>query len=268
MGALLGKIALVTGAGTGIGKCTAMHLATEGAHVILVGRRAGILEAVVSEITSSGGAATAVAADITDSKDVGRLVESVRAEFGEIDIVVHNAGAASRTLNVRWIGEAEWNEVLAVNLTAVYLLTQAILPAMISRGDGTIITVSSLAAVRPNDLGGAAYGAAKAGVRNFMTYLHNTFRNDGIRATCILPGEVSTPIMDDRASPPPADVRAAMVQPDDVARAITLCAALPSRTVIEELVIAPRRLRDVSADLAVSRNQGAPTSSPPVGNRL
>src|SRR6185437_14121138 len=96
-----------------------------------------------------------------------------------------------------------------------------------------IITVSSLAALRPNLLGGAAYGAAKAGVRNLMTYLHNIFRNDGIRATTILPGETSTPILDNRAQPPAPELRAAMVQPEDVARAVVLCATLPARTVIE-----------------------------------
>jgi len=137
-------------------------------------------------------------------------------------------------------------------------LTQAVLPDMLAKGEGTIVTVSSLAALRPNLLGGAAYGAAKAGVRNFMTYLHNTFRNDGIRASCILPGEVNTPIMDNRANPPSRAVRDAMVQPEDVARAVVLCASLPPSAVIEELVIAPTRLRDVSDDIEISRWKGAP----------
>jgi NADP-dependent 3-hydroxy acid dehydrogenase YdfG len=89
-------------------------------------------------------------------------------------------------LNARFISEEEWNSTVKVNLTAVFKLTQAVLPGMIAKGEGTIITVSSLAALNPNLLGGAAYGAAKAGVKNFMTFLHNTYRNQGIgrRRSC------------------------------------------------------------------------------------
>jgi NADP-dependent 3-hydroxy acid dehydrogenase YdfG len=256
------KVVLVTGAGTGIGRATAEHLAREGATVVLVGRRKEVLDEVADEIRLAGGRAAVRPTHIEDADDVRSLVEWVRTEVGPVDVLVNNAGAGGNILNVRWITEEEWNRVLGVNLTAVYLLTQAVLPDMIERGDGTIITVSSLAAVRPNLLGGAAYGAAKAGVRNFMTYVHNTFRNDGIRATSILPGEVSTPIMDNRAHPPSQQTREAMVQPEDVARAVVLCAGLPSRTVIEELVIAPTYLRDTSGDIEASRWKGAPTGPP------
>jgi NADP-dependent 3-hydroxy acid dehydrogenase YdfG len=179
-----------------------------------------------------------------------------------VDILVNNAGSASKVLNVRWISQQEWNEVLDVNLNAVYLLTQAVLPDMLDRKTGTIITVSSLAAVNPNLLGGAAYGAAKAAVRNFMTYLHNTFRNDGLRAITILPGETATPILDNRARPPRPEERDAMVQPDDVARAIHLVATLPQRTVVQELVIAPTVQRDTSGDIEISRWAGAPADDP------
>jgi len=258
MGMLDGKVALVTGAGTGIGRETARHLAAEGATVVLVGRRAAVLDEVAEVIGESGGTAVVKPAQIADGAEVRALIDAVTSDLGAIDILVNNAGAGGRVLNVRWTSEDEWNEILGVNLTAVYLLTQAVLPGMLAGKGGTIITVSSLAAVNPNLLGGAAYGAAKAGVRNFMTYVHNTFRNDGIRATCILPGEVSTPIMDNRADPPSPQVREAMVQPDDVARAVHLAATLPTRTVIPELVIAPTRQRDISGDLEISRWKGAP----------
>jgi NADP-dependent 3-hydroxy acid dehydrogenase YdfG len=128
---------------------------------------------------------------------------------------------------------------MGVNLTAVYLLTQAVLPDMLERGGGSIVTISSVAAIRPTLLGGAPYGAAKAGVRNFMAYLRNSYRDEGVRATCILPGAVDTPVHDTRAVPPGPEQRAAMVRPEDVARAVLLCASLPERTLIEELVIAP-----------------------------
>ncbi|EMB4337308.1 SDR family oxidoreductase [Citrobacter freundii] len=258
MDSLTEKVVLITGAGSGIGKATAASFAARGARVVLVGRRKTTLEEVASELRDQGSQVWVGTADITSKNEVEALVSWVNHELGEVDILVNNAGCASNTLNARWIEEEEWDQVQDVNLKAVFLLTQAVLPAMISRQYGTIITVSSLAALRPNLLGGAAYGAAKAGVRNFMTYLHNTYRNNGIRSTCILPGEVNTPIMDNRANPPLRSIRENMVQPEDVAEAILLCASLPARTVIEELIVAPTFLRDISGDLEISRWKNAP----------
>ncbi|MFC9351469.1 SDR family oxidoreductase [Arthrobacter sp. NPDC057013] len=263
MGLLEGKVAIITGAGTGMGRSTAAQLAAEGASVVLVGRRGEVLDEVASAITAEGGKAFTRAADICSKNDVDALVEWVGETLGPVDILVNNAGSASKVLNVRWISQEEWNDVLDVNLNAVYLLTQAVLPGMLARKTGTIITVSSLAAVNPNLLGGAAYGAAKAAVRNFMTYLHNTFRNEGLRAVTILPGETATPILDNRARPPRQEEREAMVQPDDVARAIHLVATLPQRTVVQELVIAPTVQRDTSGDIEISRWAGAPAEEVP-----
>jgi NADP-dependent 3-hydroxy acid dehydrogenase YdfG len=111
-------------------------------------------------------------------------------------------------------------------------------------------------------LGGAAYGAAKAGVKNFMTFLHNTYRNQGIRATTILPGETNTPIMNNRARPPLESERAMMLDPHDVARAVALCASLQKGAVIPELHICPTYMRDTSADIETARWVGAPADTP------
>ncbi|GAA4478165.1 SDR family oxidoreductase [Gluconacetobacter asukensis] len=258
MGQLEGKVALVTGAGSGIGHETARLLAREGARVALVGRRRDALEDVRAEIGKDGGAAEVFPVDLAEENAAGSVVDDVIARLGGVDIVVHNAGMASRIPNVRWTTCAEWQSVMDVNMTAVFLLTQRALPRMLAQGGGSIIVVSSLAAVRPNLLGGAAYGAAKAAARNFVAYLHNTFRNDGIRATCIMPGETATPIMDSRVRPPTAEERDGMMQPEDVARAVLLCCTLPGRTVIEEIAIAPTRQRDISGDLEAARRHGAP----------
>ncbi|MEV6380235.1 SDR family oxidoreductase [Streptomyces sp. NPDC051773] len=240
-GPLDGKTALVTGAGTGIGRATALMLAGEGATVVLVGRRPRPLDEVAAAVADAGGTALARPAHVEDADDVAELIRWTRDRAGPVDVLVNNAGGAGRTGDVRRVGEDEWHAVLDVNLTAVYLLTRAVLPDMLERGGGSIITISSLAAVRPTPLGGAPYGAAKAGVRNFMTYLRNTYGDDLVRATCVLPGAVDTPVLDSRPEPPGAELRAAMVRPEDVARAVLLCATLPPRTVIEELIIAPTR---------------------------
>jgi NADP-dependent 3-hydroxy acid dehydrogenase YdfG len=129
---------------------------------------------------------------------------------------------------------------------------------MIERGGGTIITISSLAALRPGLIGGAPYGAAKAAVLNLMGHVHNVLRDKGIRATTIMPAEVDTPILDKRPLPPDTTARATMMHAEDVARAILLCATLPPRTVIETMVMSPTILRDQSVDIKVARDEGAP----------
>lgn len=258
MNGVRGQVALITGGGSGIGRSTALHLAREGAKVVIVGRRLAPLEAVVSEIERTGGQAWARVADLTDRAQLRALVDGIARDIGPIGILVNNAGASSRVRNIRWIDDADWNDTIEVNLNAIYVLVQAVLPAMLEAGGGTIVTVSSLAAVRPGLLGGAPYGAAKAGVQNLMKYLYATFRNEGIRSTTILPGEVNTPIMDTRVRPPSSDERAAMVDPDDVARAIVLCCSLPVRATVEELVISPTHARDQGPDTEISRWMGAP----------
>jgi NADP-dependent 3-hydroxy acid dehydrogenase YdfG len=141
------------------------------------------------------------------------------------------------------------------------VLTQAVLPGMLERGAGTIVTVASAAALRPGLIGGAPYGAAKAAVRNLMGHVHNTLRARGIRATTIIPAEVDTPILDRRPAPPDAKARATMMQAEDVARAILLCVTLPPRAVIEEIIMSPTIPRDMSREIEVAMREGAPDGS-------
>ncbi|HEX5529363.1 MAG TPA: SDR family oxidoreductase [Methylomirabilota bacterium] len=258
MGVLDGQVAIMTGGGTGIGRAAALMLAAEGARVVVAGRRKAPLDEVVGEITRAGGRAVARACDVEKAAEARGLAEWTVAQYGRADILVNNAGYSSKARNIRWVGQEEWDSVLAVNLTGVYALTQAVLPSMIERGGGTIITISSLAALRPGLIGGAPYGAAKAAVLNLMGHVHNVLRDKGIRATTIMPAEVDTPILDKRPLPPDTTARATMMHAEDVARAILLCATLPPRTVIETMVMSPTILRDQSVDIKVARDEGAP----------
>ncbi|MGH7392475.1 MAG: SDR family NAD(P)-dependent oxidoreductase [Candidatus Rokuibacteriota bacterium] len=262
MTTLDGKVAIVTGGGTGIGRAAALLLAAAGALVVVAGRRKAPLAAVVREIEEAGGRAAAYQVDLVDATEAAALGRWAAETHGRVDVLVNNAGQSSHVRNIRWLPKDEWDSVLGVNLTGVFALTQAVLGRMLEQGGGTIVTVASAAALRSGLLSGAAYGAAKAGARNLMTHLHNTFRNQGIRATTIIPAEVDTPILDKRPLPPDAAARATMMQPEDVARAILLCATLPPRTVIEEIVISPTVLRDQSKDIAFNRDLGAPQGRP------
>jgi NADP-dependent 3-hydroxy acid dehydrogenase YdfG len=257
MGVLDGQVAIMTGGGSGIGRVAALMLAAEGALVVVSGRRKAPIEAVAGEITAAGGRAVARVCDVARAAEARALAEWTVAQHGRVDVLVNNAGHSSRARNVRWVGQEEWDSVIGVNLTGVYALTQAVLPNMIERGGGTIITISSLAALKPGLIGGAPYGAAKAGVRNLMGHVHTVLREKGIRATTIMPAEVDTPILDNRPLVPDEEARATMMQAEDVARAIMLCVTLPARTVIEEIVMSPTILRDQSADLRTARDLGA-----------
>ena len=119
------------------------------------------------------------------------------------------------------------------------------------RGEGTIINVSSLAGVNPGLLAGMAYGAAKAGVINFTSFINSEFKNTGVRASVVIPGEVDTPILDGRPVNPSRESRDTMVTAGDTAEAIVLIASLPQRACIPELVIRPTYMRDVSAEIGI-----------------
>jgi len=262
MGALDGKVAIITGAGTGIGYHSARKIAAAGAKVVVVGRRSGPLETVVAEIEAAGGVAAAKPADLEDGDVAAGIADFTLETFGRIDVLVNNAGHASKTRSIRWVDPEQWHSVFKINIEAVYRLTQACLADMLSRGEGTVITTSSMAALTPGIVGGAPYSAAKAASFNLMRGLSSELRGRGIRATTIIPGEVDTPILDGRPAPPPEEARATMMQPEDVADAIVLCATMPQRTLIEQVVLTPTYPRDMEAEMKIARMMGAPEGAP------
>ncbi|MDA0771042.1 MAG: hypothetical protein BZY79_00195 [SAR202 cluster bacterium Casp-Chloro-G4] len=246
-----GKVCIITGGGSGIGRSTALMMAKAGAKVVVVGRTASKVEQVQKEIESAGGIATAARLDVSDKEAGLRLVKDVLGDFGQVDVLVNNAGHSSTHRMLLSTTPEELRSVMDSNLIGTVFLAQAVMPHMLERGEGTIINVSSLAGVSPGLLAGMAYGAAKAAVINFTGFLNSEYKNTGIRASVLIPGEVDTPILDGRPVNPSRDSRDTMVTADDAAEAITLIASLPQRACIPELVIRPTYLRDTSDEVGI-----------------
>ena len=247
-----GKVCIITGGGSGIGRASAMIMASEGAILVVVGRTASKVDEVKAEIEAAGGRAASFAFDVVDHEAVNRMVSSVKDEFGRVDLLVNNAGHSSPHRMLLTTTPEEIRGVIDSNLVGTIFCTQAVMPSMLEAGQGTVINVSSLAGVTPGMLGGMIYSAAKAAVINFTQYLGSEFRNSGVRFSVVIPGEIDTPILDKRPVPPSAEARATMVTAEDSAEAITLIAALPQRTNIPELVIRPTFQRDFTGELGTA----------------
>jgi NADP-dependent 3-hydroxy acid dehydrogenase YdfG len=249
MGTLEGKVAIITGAGTGIGRSTALAFAKEGANKVIVGRRVAPLESVAAEIEKLGRSVVVHSVDLEDGDAAAAVTEVAVSNFGKVDILINNAGHGSKGRSLLHIGENEWDSVYKINVEAVYRLTQTAVREMVKRGEGTVITVSSMGAISPGPLGGAAYCSAKAASHSIMRYLDGELRRKGIRSCTIFPGEVDTPILDNRPLPPTKEARATMMHADDIAAAILLCASMPQRTQIQEMRLVPTQSRDVAEEI-------------------
>jgi NADP-dependent 3-hydroxy acid dehydrogenase YdfG len=233
-GRLGGQVALVTGAGRGIGRAIALALAAEGAAVALAARSRSQLAAVAAEIRDAGGRALAVPTDVTQDTAVEALVDQVTGELGGLDVLVTAAGVASFG-PVAGTKPADWDGMLAVNLRAAMVTCRAALGPMLRRRRGTILNVASVAAVRAIP-GSAAYSATKAAVVAFSRVLAEEVRHEGVRVGVLLPGAVDTPLWDAITNPPD---RSRMLAPEDVARAAVLMVTLPPRAALEELTLLP-----------------------------
>ncbi len=246
---LEGQVCIITGGGSGIGRGAALTMAQEGANVVIFGRTRSKLVSVSSEIEAVGGTPMACVLDVADDEAVQHFVQLVLNTYGRIDVLVNNAGHSSHNRRLLNTTPEEVRSVIDSNLIGTFFCTQAVVPAMLKAKSGTIINISSLAAVTPGPFSGFAYGAAKAGVINFTEFLNADLRNTGIRASVIVPGEVATPILDNRPIPPDADARATMVDVDETSAAILLIATLPQRSNIPELVIRPTMHRNMTGEI-------------------
>lgn len=195
------KVAIVTGAGRGMGRACGLAFAAEGAAVALVDLNDHDIEDAVEQARSMGGQALAVLCDVSRSDQVQRAMEAVLAKFGTVDILVNNAGVLRSTSPLERIPEEEWDLIIDVNLKGVFLFSQAVLPIMREKGYGKIVNISSSAGRSTSELGGAHYTCSKAGVLGLTRHTAREYGSYGINVNAICPGLVETPMIREQASP-------------------------------------------------------------------
>jgi NADP-dependent 3-hydroxy acid dehydrogenase YdfG len=245
---LTGKVAWVTGAGTGIGEAAALALAGAGATVVLTGRRREKLDDVARRIAQTG-TAHVQPADLTNAAQVTAIGAYIKATFGRLDILVNNAGVNIQDRHWDKLTPEGIDTLLQGNLTAALYCVQVALPFMREQQDGLMIHTASMAGRFIGGVSGPIYTVAKHGVVAMSHGLNMAECANGIRSTVFLPGEVATPILDQRPNPVGPEVRARMVQPEDCGDLILYIAGLPNHVVMNEVHLTPRHNRGYLAAL-------------------
>jgi len=231
MSNLRGKVALVTGAGRGIGRAIAISLAKSGCHVHLTARSVLQLAEVQQELRDIGDSAVAIQADLTRDDELRSLVDSC----GAVDFLINNAGWGKRAPVVKGNID-DWDRMFRVNLRAPMILAKRLLPKMIAKGEGAVINIGSVSG-KTGEANGAAYAASKFGLIGFTQSLYEEVREHGIKVAVILPGYVDTPLI-----PPNRQLdRSKMIQADDVAQAVHYVLTSPATCCPVEITVRPQR---------------------------
>lgn len=233
-------VTVVTGAGSGVGRAVALRFAREGWSVALVGRHEASLRDTAALADGDAERCDVFVCDVGDAVQVERMAEAVLARFEHVDVLVNSAGTNIRRRAFRDVSVDDWHLVMATNLHGAFYCVRAFLPGMRARGAGTVVNINSDAGKLARDLAGVAYVSSKFGLAGLTQSLNAEERAHGIRACSIFPRDINTPLLDKRPEPPPDDVRARMVQPDDVAACVWLAATLPPNAIVEELSVYSR----------------------------
>ncbi|MCB1412719.1 MAG: SDR family oxidoreductase [Xanthobacteraceae bacterium] len=234
------RIAWVTGGGSGIGQAGAEALAADGWTVIVSGRRRNALDEVVRIIDArDGGRAEAVELDVSRSADVEAAAGRIVDRHGRIDLLVNSAGINVPKRSWEDMEIDGWDRLVDINLNGVLYCMRAVLPAMRAQRDGCIINVSSWAGRHVSKMPGPAYTTTKHAVLALTHSFNMDECVNGLRACCLSPAEVATPILKQRPVVPTAEEQARMLQPEDLGRTIAFVAAMPPHVCVNEILISP-----------------------------
>jgi len=231
--ALQGKTALVTGGGSGIGAATAVKLASLGATTIVCGRTLARLQHTAGQIRSAGGQAEAIACDVADWGQVAALAERVQKTFARVDILVNNAGVGGFSGPLHTMPPEKWDTIFNTNLRGVFHTIRAFAPAMIARGAGDIVNISSIAGegALPN---AAAYAASKWGLNGLSHSVAEELRGHNIRVSVVCAGSTHTDL-----SPHEGRDSSRMLQPDDVAHVVAMLVTQAPQSFASEIILRP-----------------------------
>ncbi len=237
----MGKTAVVTGAGSGVGQAAAITLAKQGWNVAIIGRRA---EALQETITKAGDelkdSFLSCPCDVGNKDEIKKMGEQVRNQWPQVEAVVISAGTNVKDRALSVLSPEDYEMIVSINLNGAYYVTQEFLPGMRERKRGTICNIVSEAGVLANPKAGTAYIVSKFGQNGLTQAINTEERVNGIRACSIFPGDINTPLLDRRPSPPPMELRGAMLQPQDLADCVSLVVNLPANAVVEEIMIRPQ----------------------------
>src|ERR1051326_1036222 len=234
------KTSVITGAGSGVGRATAVALARQGWRVALVGRHIDTLKETARLTGLTNKDVLVCVCDIGQWAAVEKMAKTVLEQFGEIEVLVNAAGTNAPRRALEVLSMADYHAMIDTNLNGAYYCVQAFLPGMRSRGSGTIVNVVSDAGKQASPKAGPAYVMSKFGLAGLTQSINAEERQNGVRACAIFPGDIDTPLLDRRPSPPMAEARAKMLQAEDVAECALLAIRLPARALVEENVIRPR----------------------------
>ena len=236
---LKGRVAWVTGAGSGIGEAAALALAREGMNVVLTGRRPQPLAATAARIGALGATALVRPADVGDPRAVAAIADDIGSAYGRLDVLVNNAGLNIPDRSWQRLTPSGIAQLIEGNLTSAFYVVQAVLPMMRMQRQGLLIHTASWAGRFIGPVSGPAYMAAKHGVVAMSHSLNLEECCNGIRSTVICPGDVATPMMVNRPVPETAESLARMIQPQDMGELIVFLAKQPAHVCTNEVVISP-----------------------------
>ncbi|MBW4661173.1 MAG: SDR family NAD(P)-dependent oxidoreductase [Drouetiella hepatica Uher 2000/2452] len=242
-GKLNGKVAIVTGASSGIGEATAIALAAEGAAIVIAARRIDRLNDLAKRITEKGGQVLSITADVSDEAQISDLVQQTQTKFGKVDILVNNAGVMLLGM-IDGANTEDWRRMLNLNVLGLMYATHKVLPLMKAQGSGHIVNISSVAG-RVANAGSGVYNASKWAVGAFSESLRKEVYQNNIRVTIIEPGLVATElpqhVTDPKAKETTANFYGSVknLESEDIAAAIVYAVTQPSHVNVNEILIRP-----------------------------